>query len=240
MAIIKVAVPDIGDFADVPVIEVLVKPGDTIRSEQALVTLESDKATLDVPSPVDGVVTAIGVERRRQGVRGQLPAGRGGGCRSGRGRTAPEGVGRRAHHRQRGAAGRLRHRRRLRDDRRAGARYRRLQGHAGDRGAGEGGRHGQGRGPADHAGIRQGHDGRAGACRRHHRHRLRQGWRQGVGGQPDPDAVHRRFDCSPGGGPSGAGAGPERGGVRRRGGYRVRDAGARRWAGRLFGGVPFG
>ncbi len=61
MAIIKVAVPDIGDFADVPVIEVLVKPGDTIRSEQALVTLESDKATLDVPSPVDGVVTAIGV-----------------------------------------------------------------------------------------------------------------------------------------------------------------------------------
>jgi dihydrolipoamide dehydrogenase len=61
MAIIKVAVPDIGDFTDVPVIEVLVKPGDTIRSEQALVTLESDKATLDVPSPVDGVVTAIGV-----------------------------------------------------------------------------------------------------------------------------------------------------------------------------------
>ncbi len=61
MAIIKVAVPDIGDFADVPVIEVLVKPGDSIRSEQALVTLESDKATLDVPSPVDGVVTAIGV-----------------------------------------------------------------------------------------------------------------------------------------------------------------------------------
>ena len=61
MAIIKVAVPDIGDFKDVPVIEVLVKPGDAIRTEQALVTLESDKATLDVPSPVDGVVTAIAV-----------------------------------------------------------------------------------------------------------------------------------------------------------------------------------
>ena len=61
MAIIKVAVPDIGDFTNVPVIEILVKPGDTVVTETALVTLESDKATLDVPSPVDGVVTAIGV-----------------------------------------------------------------------------------------------------------------------------------------------------------------------------------
>src|SRR6476661_8783322 len=51
-----VKVPDIGDFKDVPVIEVLVKPGDTVKAEDSLVTLESDKATLDVPSPLAGVV----------------------------------------------------------------------------------------------------------------------------------------------------------------------------------------
>src|SRR5213592_4616357 len=60
--IIKVEVPDIGDFKDVPVIEVLVKPGDAIKTETPLVTLESDKATMDVPSPVDGVVKAIVVK----------------------------------------------------------------------------------------------------------------------------------------------------------------------------------
>ena len=48
---IEVKVPDIGDFKDVPVIEVLVKPGDTVKAEEPLVTLESDKATMEVPSP---------------------------------------------------------------------------------------------------------------------------------------------------------------------------------------------
>src|SRR4030095_5175969 len=52
----EVRVPDIGDFKDVPVIEVLVKAGDTVKAEDALVTLESDKATMDVPSPSPGVV----------------------------------------------------------------------------------------------------------------------------------------------------------------------------------------
>ncbi|WP_076902890.1 biotin/lipoyl-containing protein, partial [Burkholderia pseudomallei] len=47
---IEVKVPDIGDYKDVPVIEVLVKPGDAVEPEQSLVTLESDKATMDVPS----------------------------------------------------------------------------------------------------------------------------------------------------------------------------------------------
>ena len=47
-----VKVPDIGDFKDVPVIEVLVKPGDTVKAEDPLVTLESDKATMDVPAPL--------------------------------------------------------------------------------------------------------------------------------------------------------------------------------------------
>jgi dihydrolipoamide dehydrogenase len=59
MATIEVKVPDIGDFKDVPVIEVLVKPGDPIKVEQPLITLESDKATMEVPSPLDGVVKAI-------------------------------------------------------------------------------------------------------------------------------------------------------------------------------------
>src|SRR5437868_15306418 len=51
----NVAVPDIGDFKEVEVIEVLVKPGDKVAKEQSLVTLESDKATMEIPSPVAGV-----------------------------------------------------------------------------------------------------------------------------------------------------------------------------------------
>ena len=52
-------VPDIGDYTDVPVIELLVKPGDTVAKDQGLVTLESDKATLEVPSPFAGVVREL-------------------------------------------------------------------------------------------------------------------------------------------------------------------------------------
>ena len=62
MAAIDVNVPDIGDFKDVPVIEVLVKPGDSVNPEDPLVTLESDKATMDVPSPAQGVVKSIRVK----------------------------------------------------------------------------------------------------------------------------------------------------------------------------------
>jgi dihydrolipoamide dehydrogenase len=62
MAIVEVNVPDIGDFNDVPVIEVLVKPGDTVKAEDSLVTLESDKATMDVPSPAAGVVKSVTVK----------------------------------------------------------------------------------------------------------------------------------------------------------------------------------
>src|SRR5947207_4636254 len=60
--LVEVKVPDIGDFKDVPVIEILVKPGEAVKTETALVTLESDKATMDVPSPVDGVVKEIEVK----------------------------------------------------------------------------------------------------------------------------------------------------------------------------------
>ena len=56
---IDVTVPDIGDFTDVPVIEVLVKPGDTVQKESPLVTLESEKASMEVPSPEAGVVKDV-------------------------------------------------------------------------------------------------------------------------------------------------------------------------------------
>ncbi|KAA8918580.1 dihydrolipoamide acetyltransferase, partial [Xanthomonas sontii] len=63
MAEIKEAlVPDIGDYSDVPVIEVLVAVGDTVKKDQSLVTLESDKATMEVPSPFAGVVKEIKVK----------------------------------------------------------------------------------------------------------------------------------------------------------------------------------
>ena len=60
--LVEVKVPDIGDFADVPVIEVFVKAGDTIKVDESIVTLESDKATMDVPSTTAGVVKEVRVK----------------------------------------------------------------------------------------------------------------------------------------------------------------------------------
>ncbi|HET9245105.1 MAG TPA: dihydrolipoyl dehydrogenase [Xanthobacteraceae bacterium] len=62
MANIEVKVPDIGDFKEVPIIDVLVRPGDRVKTEDSLITLESDKASMDVPSPLDGVVKEIKVK----------------------------------------------------------------------------------------------------------------------------------------------------------------------------------
>ena len=62
MAAIEVKVPDIGDFKDVPVIELLVKPGDTVKKDDSLVTLESDKATMEVPAPQAGTVKELRVK----------------------------------------------------------------------------------------------------------------------------------------------------------------------------------
>ncbi|MDR0717544.1 MAG: dihydrolipoyllysine-residue acetyltransferase [Azoarcus sp.] len=58
-ALIDIKVPDIGDFSDVPVIDIFVKPGDTVTLDDALVTLESDKATMDVPATAAGVVKEV-------------------------------------------------------------------------------------------------------------------------------------------------------------------------------------
>ena len=62
MSTIEVKVPDIGDFKDVPVIEVFVKPGDAVKPEDPLATLESDKATMDVPSPAGGTVREVRIK----------------------------------------------------------------------------------------------------------------------------------------------------------------------------------
>ncbi|WP_153133267.1 dihydrolipoyl dehydrogenase [Dechloromonas hortensis] len=70
--IIEVKVPDIGDFAEVPVIELFVKVGDSIKVDDAIVTLESDKATMDVPSPVEGVVKEVLVQLGAKVAEGAL------------------------------------------------------------------------------------------------------------------------------------------------------------------------
>jgi len=62
MAAIEIRVPDIGDFKDVAVIEVLVRPGDTVMAEQSLITVESDKASMEIPSSHAGTVKAIKVK----------------------------------------------------------------------------------------------------------------------------------------------------------------------------------
>ncbi len=59
---VDVKVPDIGDFKDVEVIEILVKPGDTVAKEQSLISLESDKASMEIPAPEAGVVKALAVK----------------------------------------------------------------------------------------------------------------------------------------------------------------------------------
>jgi dihydrolipoamide dehydrogenase len=62
MSAIEINVPDIGDFKDVEVIELLVKPGDTVAAEQSLITVESDKASMEIPAPMAGVIRALRVK----------------------------------------------------------------------------------------------------------------------------------------------------------------------------------
>ena len=62
MSTVEVKVPNIGDFKDVEVIELLVKAGDTIKVDQSLVTVESDKASMEIPAPKAGVVKALKVK----------------------------------------------------------------------------------------------------------------------------------------------------------------------------------
>ncbi len=57
----EIRVPDIGDFEDVEVIDVLVSAGDTVQREDSLITIESDKASIEIPSPFDGVIGEVSV-----------------------------------------------------------------------------------------------------------------------------------------------------------------------------------
>jgi len=70
----EATVPDIGDFTDVPVIEVLVKPGDRVEKDQGLVTLESAKATMEVPAPFAGIVREVKVKENDSVSRGSVIA----------------------------------------------------------------------------------------------------------------------------------------------------------------------
>ncbi|MBL7406127.1 branched-chain alpha-keto acid dehydrogenase subunit E2, partial [Escherichia coli] len=58
-AALQIALPDIGDYRDVPVIELLVKPGDRLAVDDLILSIESDKATMEVPSPVAGIVREL-------------------------------------------------------------------------------------------------------------------------------------------------------------------------------------
>ena len=62
MSQVEIKVPDIGDFKEVEVIELLVKPGDTVKAEQSLITVESDKASMEIPSSQSGVVKELKVK----------------------------------------------------------------------------------------------------------------------------------------------------------------------------------
>ena len=62
MSLIEIKVPDIGDFSEATVIELLVKPGDTIKAEQSMITVESDKASMEIPSSHAGVVKELKVK----------------------------------------------------------------------------------------------------------------------------------------------------------------------------------
>ena len=70
----EIRLPDIGDFKDVPVIEILVAPGQSVRKDEPLLTLESDKASMDVPAPEDGVIGEIHVKVGDKLTQGDLLA----------------------------------------------------------------------------------------------------------------------------------------------------------------------
>ena len=109
MAAQEIRVPDIGDFTDVPIIEILVAAGDTVAAEDPLLTLESDKATLDVPSPVAGTIVSLALAVGDTVSEGTVIGDRRG-RRRGRRRRA-EGVGHQPARGHRGRCGALERRR---------------------------------------------------------------------------------------------------------------------------------
>ena len=84
----EIRLPDIGDFKDVPVIEIQIAPGKSVRKEETILTLESDKATMDVPAPEDGVIGEVRVKVGDKVSQGALLATYAGGARQRCGRAA--------------------------------------------------------------------------------------------------------------------------------------------------------
>src|SRR5882757_10339737 len=74
MSTMEVRVPDMGDVKGVTVLDVLVKPGDKVAKEDPLISLESDKAAMDVPSPVSGVIKSIEIKKGAEVLSGTLIA----------------------------------------------------------------------------------------------------------------------------------------------------------------------
>src|SRR6202035_5306427 len=70
----EIRLPDIGDFKDVPIIEILVAPGQSVRKDETILTLESDKASMDVAAPEDGVIGEIRVKVGAKVTQGDLLA----------------------------------------------------------------------------------------------------------------------------------------------------------------------
>ena len=242
MSMIEIRIPDIGDFKDVPIIEVHVKPGDKVAVEDPLLTLESDKATLEVPCPQAGTIGEVKVKTGDKVSEGDLIVmleAEGGAAIPPKEKVTEDaapsaGNGQAGYGSPAGA---------YEYDRGQGPRHRRLQGRAGDRDPGEGRRHHQRRRPADDAGIRQGDDGDPVAGGGHRRRDQDQGRRPGVPGRHHHDAPdagrrqaqRRRRDhaAADAGQRAGGQAGQHRGGR-----YPRRGAGAGCRAGRLHRRVP--
>ena len=74
MSVVQIRVPDLGDSKNVTVIDVLVTAGATIRADEPLITLESEKASMDVPAPVGGVIASIDIKKGQQVSEGTLIA----------------------------------------------------------------------------------------------------------------------------------------------------------------------
>ena len=72
MSLIEIKVPDIGDFKEVEVIEILVKVGDTVKAEQSLITVESDKASMEIPSSHAGVIKELKIKLGDKVAEGSL------------------------------------------------------------------------------------------------------------------------------------------------------------------------
>ena len=173
-----VVVPDIGDFKEVEVIEVLVKPGDAVSKEQSLVTLESDKATMEIPSPNAGVVKELKIKVGDKVSKGSpilVLDDKGNGEAPPEEKPQPQAAKAEAPE----ASRRRRH-----DG--SGPRHRRLQGSRSHRGPGQARRLRDEGAIAHHAGVRQGDDGDPVACRGRGEGREGQGRRQDLEGLADP------------------------------------------------------